>query len=94
MFSAVLERDIEVRMILSERVYTMKNRKKFLFSLMDLNKQKNGTFVQIKVFHVSYKTVQSRKVDLSFLLSFPSSYVHGFSTYKSFFMGKRFNSFC
>ena len=56
MISAVLDRDIRVRMILSERVYTERNRKKFLFSLMDLNKVKNGTFVEVKVFHVSAKT--------------------------------------
>ena len=51
--AAVLERDVRVRMILSERVYTVGNRKKFLFSLMDLNKVKNDTFVEVKVFHVS-----------------------------------------
>ena len=50
---AVLKRDIKVRMILSERVYTQNNRKKFLFSLMDLNKEKKDTFVEVKVFHVS-----------------------------------------
>ena len=49
---AVLKRDIKVRMILSERVYTQNNRKKFLFSLMDLNKEKKDTFVEVKVFHV------------------------------------------
>ena len=41
---------------MSERVYTEKNRKKFLFSLMDLNKVKNDTFVEVKVFHVSNET--------------------------------------
>jgi hypothetical protein len=49
----VLKRDVQVRMILSERVYTERNRKKFLFSLMDLNKVKKATYVQVKVFHVS-----------------------------------------
>lgn len=52
-FLAVLQRNIRIRMILSERVYTLRNRKKHLFSLMELNKTKNDTsFVQIKVFHV------------------------------------------
>jgi hypothetical protein len=43
-------------MILSERVYTEGNCKRFLFSLMDLNKAKNDTYVKVKVFHVSHKT--------------------------------------
>ncbi len=38
---------------MSERVYTQNNRKKFLFSLMNLNKEKKDTFVEIKVFHAS-----------------------------------------
>ncbi len=52
---AVLKRNVRIRMILSERVYTIRNRKKHLFSLMELNKIKNdSSFIQIKVFHVSF----------------------------------------
>ena len=52
-FTAITERGVGVRLMLSERAYTYKHRKEHLQSLLELNKDLNKKLVQIKVFHVS-----------------------------------------
>ena len=52
-FTAITERGVGVRLMLSERAYTYKHRKEHLQSLLELNKDLKKNLVQIKVFHVS-----------------------------------------
>ena len=54
-FLAVLNRDVKVRMILNEKVKMKIDRTGYLLELMDLNEQKNGTLIEIKVLEVSQK---------------------------------------
>ena len=63
-FTAITERGVGVRLMLSERAYTYKHRKEHLQSLLELNKDLKKNLVQIKVFHVSQfcSTINNSKI--------------------------------
>ena len=56
------ERQVNVRLMLSERAYTYKHRKDHLLALLDLNNEIKEKLVEIKIFHVSRQSM--------FLISF------------------------
>ena len=71
-FLAVLNRDVKVRMILNEKVKMKIDRTGYLLELMDLNEQKNGTLIEIKVLEVSQKMEEFL---LTFKLSTPIAHL-------------------
>ena len=71
-FLAVLNRDVKVRMILNEKVKMKIDRTGYLLELMDLNEQKNGTLIEIKVLEVSQNMEEFL---LTFKLSTPIAHL-------------------